>query len=262
MDEFDEFHKAMSWEEFLAYPRKLGWKYEYFGNALHLSPSWTAIARLCLPLENLQPLREQAATVRRVNVGIRPVEQRDLPSLVSLFCECFSGSIDYAGCNSSDLLRYAQQSLDHFFGSTPPAFFSACRVALEMERIVGCCMIVRGKHGPVLQPIFVAPSHQRRGVATHLLFNALQCLAAEPENRIHSKCNLGNEASMAWHLQCGFIEVPCCWTAGHRANIYLQEAERQELLGLPTAVAMRELADFWGEQRMRLEADMPNDDHK
>lgn len=252
---------SSSWEEFLAHPRKLGWKYENFGNALHLSPSWTAIARLCLSLESLQPLREQAATVRRVNVGIRPVEQRDHPSLVSLFFECFSGSIDYAGCNSSDLLRYAQQSLDHFFGFTPAAFFSACRVALEKERIVGCCMIDRGKHGPVLQPLFVAPSHQRRGVATHLRFNALQCLAAEPGNPIHSKCNLGNEASMAWHLWYGFIEVPCHWTAGHRVNIYLQEAERQELLELPTAVAIRELADFWGEQRKQLEADMPNGDH-
>ncbi len=27
--ELDELHKKMSWDEFLVYPRKLGWKYEY-----------------------------------------------------------------------------------------------------------------------------------------------------------------------------------------------------------------------------------------
>ncbi len=251
----DEFHKVMSWEEYLVYPRKLGWKYEYFGRALHLSPSWTAVAELFLSLDNLQALGERVAKVQEDNVAIRPAEQSDIPSLVSLFCECFSRSIDYAGCDSADLLRYAHRSLDHFFAPEPPAFLCVLRVAVEEEHIVGCCMIDRGKLGPTLQPIFVAPDHQRRGIATRLLFDTIQTLAAQSENRLRSNCNLGNEASIAWHLQCGFVEIPSRWTAGHRANIYLQEAERQELLGLPTAIATRKLADFWAEQRAQLEVD-------
>jgi RimJ/RimL family protein N-acetyltransferase len=256
----DEFYKKMSWEEYLAYPRKLGWKYEYFGEALHLSPSWTAIATFCLSLESPRNLRERSAALRRVNFSIRQVEPVDFQPLVSLFCECFSGVIDYAGCDSSDLIRYAHQSLDRFFGPAPAEYFGACRVAVEEKQIVGCCMFDRGKLGPVLQPVFVAPGQQRRGVATALLFDGLLSLTEQSEQRIHSRCNLGNEASLAWHKQSGFTEVPCRWAAGHRANIYLQEAERQELLRLPTATAVRELAEFWADQRARLEEDWPNDE--
>ena len=116
-------------------------------------------------------------------------------------------------------------------------------------------MIDRCKLGPILQPIFVSPSHQRQGLATSLLNDTLQSLASRAETELYSRCNLGNDASMAWHLNCGFIEVPTPLAAGHRANIYRQEAERHELLGLPTAAAMRELADHWADERERLDAE-------
>lgn len=249
----EELRKEMSYEEFKAYPRKLGWKYEYFADALHLSPSWTAVAKFRLSLDNLHVHRQQAESKRCVSVSIRAVAHADLDALRSLFCECFNDAIDYAGSDVAELTHYAHKSLDSFFGPTPPDTVDACRVAIEANQIVGCCMIDRCKHGPILQPIFVAPSHQRRGLATRLLYDTLQCLASRSEKELHSRCNLGNDASMAWHLRCGFIEMPSQWAAGHRANIYRQEAERHELLGLPTAAAMRELADHWADERERLE---------
>jgi len=30
----DEFREKMTWEEYLVYPRKLGWKHEYFDGSL------------------------------------------------------------------------------------------------------------------------------------------------------------------------------------------------------------------------------------
>lgn len=248
----DETHKPMSWEEFLAYPRKLGWKYEYFGGALHLSPSWTAVATFYIALDSLQPLHDRAMSEPRTDFTVRPVEPTDHESLLSLFCQSFSGTIDYAGTDSMGLLRYSHHSLDHFFGLCPTAYFNSCRIALEQGTIAGCCMIDSEKMGPVLQPIFVAPGHQRRGIATRLLYSALQSLTGQSVNRMFSKCNLGNEASVAWHLQCGFKEIPNQWTAGHRANIYSQEAERQQFLKLPTATAMKELARYWTQQSHRL----------
>ncbi|MDP1562224.1 MAG: GNAT family N-acetyltransferase [Pirellulaceae bacterium] len=250
----DEFHKEMTFEEYLTYPRKLGWKYEYYGDALHLSPSATSVAAFYLELDDLQPLRDLAAKTQRTNITIRQVERSDLEPLQTLFCESFLGSIDYADCRSADLLYYAQRSLERFFGSEPTEYLSACRVAVEGNRIVGGCLIDRGKVGPVLQPIYVAPSHQRRGIATELLLSAIQALTERSVTRMHSKCNLGNDASLAWHLRCGFTEIPNRWTAGHRANIYLQEAERQELLRIPTAPAIRELVNYWANQREQLEA--------
>jgi GNAT superfamily N-acetyltransferase len=188
-----------------------------------------------------------------MDMWIRPVELSDLDSMLSLFCECFSDSIDYCGCDSSNLRRYANESLAHFFQSTPKKYFSACRVAVKGDRVIGCCMIECGKHGPLLQPIFIAPEYQRCGIATRLLLEAVQTLSASGEMRLHSRCNLGNEPSLAWHLHCRFEEIPSRWTAGHRANIYSQEAERQKMLQLPTANDIRELADYWADQRDRLE---------
>jgi len=251
----EEFRKPMSLDEYLTYPRKLGWKYEYFGDALHLSPAWTAIATFRLELDQQLPLHKQSTRVRKPNVEIRPIKQTDHGTLITLFCESFLGSIDYAGYDSDELRFYAHRSLDRVFGSEATGYLNACRVAVEEQRIVGGCLIGRGKVGPVLQPIFVVPSHQRHGIATELFLSAIDTLMKNSVTRIHSKCNLGNEASLAWHLQCGFTEIPNRWTAGHRANIYRQETERQELLQLSTAPAMRELANYWAKQRERLETE-------
>lgn len=51
----DELRQEMTFDEFVVYPRKLGWKYEYFGGAHHLSPYWTAVATFQIsPNELLQ----------------------------------------------------------------------------------------------------------------------------------------------------------------------------------------------------------------
>lgn len=251
----EELHKVMSYEEFEVYPRKLGWIVEYYADAIHVFRCSTAIAKFCLLLDDRSLLRQNVSAKLRASAKVRPVVHADLAPLISLFVECFAGGVDYAGSDASRLELYAHRTLDRFFGPTPPDTLSACRVAIEENQIVGCCMIERGKEGPLLQPIFIAPSHQRRGLATILLFVAIESLAAHSEKQLFSRCHLGNDASMAWHLQCGFSEVPSRMAAAHRANIYMQEAERQALLGLTSAAAMRELADHWGDEWERLEAE-------
>ena len=94
---------------------------------------------------------------------------------------------------------------------------------------------------------------QRQVIATQLLVTSARTLADHGIAELRSQCNLGNEASMAWHAQCGFTEIPSHVPAGHRANIYLQEAERQEQLQLSTAPATRDLAEYWAEVRDRLD---------
>jgi RimJ/RimL family protein N-acetyltransferase len=113
-------------------------------------------------------------------------------------------------------------------------------------------MIAQFEHGAILQPIFVALPYRRYGIATRLLLSSAKRLIEQGCAELHSRCNLGNEASMAWHAKCGFVEVPEEWPAGHRANIYSMEAERQERLKLPTAIETRALAEFWRNERDRL----------
>jgi ribosomal protein S18 acetylase RimI-like enzyme len=114
-------------------------------------------------------------------------------------------------------------------------------------------MIVQSEQEVTLQPIFVAPSEQRQGIATQLLVASAKYLADRGIAELRSQCNLGNEASMAWHVHCGFQEIPSYFAAGHRANIYRQEADRQETLRISTAQATRALAEHWANERDRLD---------
>jgi GNAT superfamily N-acetyltransferase len=249
----DELRKEMTWEEYLVYPRKLGWKHEYFGGALHLSPAWTAVASFQLSLNELLN-REVYTCVRRKPVAsIRPLQPQDLDALLTLFCACFEKSIEYVGSGPEGLMRYAHRTLDRFFGQSPAPYLKGCRVAVLKGNIVGCSMITEGELGVTLQPIFVAPMEQRQGIATQLLVASAKYLTDHGIAELRSQCNLGNDASMAWHTQCGFVEIPSHFPAGHRANIYLQEAERQERLQLPTAQATRALAEHWANKRDELD---------
>ena len=249
----DDFRKEMTWDEFLVYPRKFGWKYEYFDGALYLSPAWTAVATFRLTPNEL--LNREVNTCVRLKpaASIRSLQQQDVDSLLALFCECFDNSIEYAGSGPEDLMKYAHRTLDRFFGQSSAPYLNRCRVAVLNGSIVGCSMIANSEHGAILQPIFVAPGVQRQGIATQLLVSSTKTLTDHGIAELRSQCNLGNEASMAWHTRCGFTEIPSHFPAGHRANIYLQEAERQELLQLPTAQATRALAEHWARERNRLD---------
>jgi GNAT superfamily N-acetyltransferase len=251
----DPFRQEMTFEEYLNFPRTLGWKHEYYGGALHRSPAWTSVASFRASLHALSAIEiDRRADVDRGlgTLAVRVLVNEDHSPLLKLFCECFEQAIEYAGCRSSDIIKYAHKSLDRFFGDSPAAYSDACRVAILHGNIVGASTIAECEPGAILQPIFVAPAYQRLGLATRLLTVSAKSLLEQGYEELHSRCNLGNEASMAWHAKCGFVEVPEELPAGHRANIYSQEAERQERLNLPTAKEMRALADHWRNERDRL----------
>lgn len=251
----DPFQQEMTFEEYLNFPKSLGWKHEYYGGALHRSPARTAVASFRASLHDLLSREidrnaDSEPTLRTLN--LQPLASDSHSRLLTLFCECFEIATEYAGFRPSDIIKYAHKSLDRFFGDSPAAFFDACHVAIINGSIVAASIIAQCERGAILQPIFVAQKYQRFGIATRLLSASATSLLEQGCDELHSRCNLGNEASMAWHAKCGFVEVPEELSAGHRANIYLLEAERQERLKLPTAKNTRALAEFWKNERDRL----------
>ena len=251
----DPFRQEMTFEEYLNFPKTLGWKHEYYGGALHRSPAWTAVATFRASTQALSSIKiNRPANIdpNLKSLALRSLDMEDHYSLLELFCECFEQAIDYAGCRPTDIIKYAHKSLDRFFGDAPESYSDACRVAIIEGNIVGASIIARSENGALLQPIFVSINYRRHGLATQLLAASARSLAEQGCEELHSRCNLGNEASMAWHVKCGFSEIPEGLPAGHRANIYSQEAERQERLNLPSAKEMRALADLWKKERDRL----------
>jgi GNAT superfamily N-acetyltransferase len=258
MDEFamDELRQEMTLEEYVIYPRRLGWKYEYFDGALHLSPAWTAVTTFQISLNELLAREIYTCVPRKPVASIRPLQPHDLDALLAIFCKCFDTAIEYAGSGIDDLMRYAHRTLDRYFVQPVPTHANGCRIAVLKGGVVGCSMIIQSEQGVTLQPIFVAPSEQRQGIATQLLVASAKYLADRGIAELRSQCNLGNEASMAWHVHCGFKEIPSHFAAGHRANIYRQEADRQEKLRISTAQATRALAEHWANERDGLDTSL------
>ena len=252
----DPFRQEMTYEEFLDFPRTLGWKHEYYNGALHRSPAWTAIVTYRSSPQDLVKReidRTKNGDPRFAKLLLRALVNEDHAPLLTLFFECFDQAIEYAGCLPSDRIKYAHRSLDCFFCATPSNYLDACHVAIIDGHIVGASMIAHFEHGAILQPIFVAQKYRRQGLATLLLRASAKTLQEQGCLVLHSRCNLGNAASTAWHIKCGFIEIPDAWSAGHRANIFSMEAERQAKLNLSTAKETSALAEFWSGERERLE---------
>jgi hypothetical protein len=84
---------------------------------------------------------------------------------------------------------------------------------------------------------------------------AVNTLLSVGETNLYSRCHLGNEASIAWHSQYGFRELPDAWVAAARAHHYDHELERHRRLGDPREQELTHLtqqADHWDAEWRRL----------
>jgi GNAT superfamily N-acetyltransferase len=237
----------MTVEEYRDFPRRIGWKHEYYGGEIHITPAHLVVT-LVLPLW----AREVPA-----ELTIKPVEPADEERMLPAFLAAFDGSMDYAGYTQDDLRRGALRYFKGYFGAVRGRPLAASCLAEEDGELVGAALIKRVKRGPLLDCIFVAPAHQRGGIATVLAGHAVNRLLADGETELYSCCILGNAASLEWHKQFGFTELPDLLVANHRANTYRAEVDRHRRLADLPAEELAELtreADYWSGERSRLQS--------
>lgn len=240
-----ELHRKMSLEEFENFPHRLGWKHEYCGDALHLSPSHTAIANLRLELGPVA-----LATTSRV----RALAPEDEPALAELFQEAFRGAAEYAGWPKRFFVKEARRNVANYFLPEGKVRPEASGVIEEAGRPIAAIVVKQRSPGPILEPIFVAPDRQLQGLGASLLLWAIQGLLAAGEQRLFSRCHLGNPHSMAWHLKNGFVELPNLFVAQHRHMHFALEAERWKRLGdRKQAKEMARLSAQWRAEVKRLD---------
>ena len=240
-------HEPMTVEEFRDFPRRLGWKHEYYGGEIHITPAHLVVT-LALPLSPREVPDELA---------IRPVQPADEEGLVPAFLTAFSGTMDYVGYAPEDMPKAANRYFKGYYGAVRGTPMAASCLAEENGEIVGAALIKRVKRGPLLDCIFVVPAHQRGGIATVLAGHAVNSLLAARETELYSCCILGNGSSLAWHKQFGFQELPDLLVANHRANTFRAEVDRHRRLGDLPAEELTELvleADFWSKERSHLQA--------
>lgn len=100
--------------------------------------------------------------------------------------------------------------------ATPTARF---RIASSNRTLVGYSITGRGGRLGFLQRLAIHPNHQRRGVATILVTDALRWCAGHRCGRVLVNTQVTNAAALALYMSLGFERTPedlvvLSWTAG------------------------------------------------
>jgi GNAT superfamily N-acetyltransferase len=196
------FAIPMSKEQWWAFPRMPGWRYEYFlrrGALTGIRPFGPHYRIAVEPRNVVWPCE------------IRSVKRSDVPALRQAFAEAFVGYTDYIYTTNKQRIRLAGELLGQFFSRRSG---DLCRKAscLAIEpgggRVIGAALLAP-VHGAIprppesatqLQPVFVVPAWRRRGVATALVSEVLRRLWSAGQEFLISGCSDYNIASKRWHL--------------------------------------------------------------
>jgi len=247
MSPLKPIHQTMSLEEFHDFPRRLGWKHEYYGGKIHVTPAETAVVTLRL---TLAPRPADAAD------PVRTVTSDDCAKLIALFELAFCNAVEYAELTAAGFRAQAEKSMCAFLAAAEQPWLAASCLWKEDHRCLGAAFIKPYRHGPILEPLMVRTSHQRRGLATRLMNHVVNKLLQMGATHLYSHCHLSNAGSLAWHERFGFEVLPDEWIASHRAFYYREELKRRERLKDLTDEHRAELkrqANIWEAERQRLE---------
>lgn len=246
-------HPTMSFEEFERMPRELGWKYEYWDGAAHISPGHQVVVAT-VPTA---PRSESSPC------AIRPLEPADEAPLVAAYVRAFGGTIEYCGWQPGKIVESARESVGRYLAEKRGQPHAASRVAVAVEpgereeTVVGATLLLDG--GPELAQLdmlFSVPEWHQRGLATAMVGSAVNALHAAGIGTLESAYVLGNAPSRAWHRKFGFSELPDLTLARHYWRYFAEECRRLESLGESSPDEMAELArlkDYWREEAKRLE---------
>jgi N-acetylglutamate synthase-like GNAT family acetyltransferase len=193
--------------------------------------------------------------IATADAPIRPVSSADVPELVELFQLCFRDNVEYAGWPKKAFHKAARDCVGSLFDTPERARSDASFVVNETGQLSGAALVKLSGQSLLLGPIYVHPDLQRRGHATLLLAAVVNRLCVAGETTLYSLCHLGNSASMAWHVNNDFEEVPDLFVAQHRWRHFFEESRRLECLGdLSAAEAARSEELKWRAEVDRLEA--------
>lgn len=218
-------HLSMPIDQFNTMPRNIGWRYEYFDNQAHITPSCK--------------IATTVIDVKSHNVDypytLQSVKGEDQSKLISAFIEFFEDTIEYCDWDKEKIAESASESIQGYFSGKWGKPLSNSCVALvnqfNKNIIVGTALLVESDNGPLLKILFVIPSWQRKKVATALISTALNELHKNRFKSLTSHYVLGNSAAKSWYKYLGFKEIPDLFIAKIYLYHAIHELDRREGLG-------------------------------
>jgi GNAT superfamily N-acetyltransferase len=217
--ETDIRRQRMSVEEYQLLPFHPGWKVEYMGGEAIFQPreavAHATLATSCCP------------SVPAPNgVVLQTPDESDAAALEQLFYSAFIDTPEYAGWPRESFALEPAEQVRRFFSAESAAPLGASRIAVVRKpgaddgaALLHAC----GSAEAWLDVLMVAPTWQRRGVASILVGDALAALAAADIHRLVSRWHLASEPSIFWHRKLGFVEVPDLFNA----RLYYRAAQSE-----------------------------------
>ncbi|MGN6369192.1 MAG: GNAT family N-acetyltransferase [Phycisphaerae bacterium] len=198
----------MGIEDWRRLPRNAAYKYEYIEGQAQISPEPVSFD-VVLRFERFRPV--VARDLRRSDVRVRRLEDRDWEALPGLMARAFVGVAPFATLSGEELEAVAKESIaDTRNGCDGESVPSACVVAEDdKDELIGAALVTlrkvqSGPQVPLLTWTFVDRWERRRGVAEQLLGCVVGACAELGYVQIESVVCSGNHASMIWHWREGF----------------------------------------------------------
>ena len=188
---------------------------------------------------------------------IRSIQREDARALRQSFVAAFSGYVDYLYSNETQVGRLCVRLLRKFYSDSNSQL---CRKASclavdpqDRTRVIGAALLAPGplcgsEDRLLLQPIFVVPDWQRRGVATALIAEVFRRLQQGGVEVLRSCCSDHNAASKRWHRAVGMTEKTGFFARQSVFDWLCHEFQRRRFLAERKGVA------FEPEERLQLEA--------
>lgn len=139
--------------------------------------------------------------------GLRKMEEKDLPRVVSLENECHPG-----GCWKERDFRFVMSNRN-----------ATCLVAEHEGSVIGYIVYKREWNKLDIENVAVAPAHRRQGIATDMVERVIKDLPAQGRHRITLEVRKGNNAAQSCYRKLGFqvtSEIPgYYWQIGEDALV-------------------------------------------
>ena len=215
-------HIPMTMEAFRNLIRDPAWKYEYYGDTAHITPSHQ-IVMVSRPVET----HDSDPGPYDIIALCDAVEAE----LINLFIKAFSGTIDFCDCDDTLISTYANRTISHCIHHVPPNFSCASMLACHGAVPVGGLLVTLTSDSyPMIEAVFTDPDYRREGIATCLLYRSMGALARRGQKQIISSYNLGSQASASWHQAVRFKNLPDLVLAQRMLYFARNELARRERL--------------------------------
>jgi len=233
--------QGLSWKEYLATPRELGWIYEYSDGTMYVR-TCSAVVPLILIRRDLKASPQLPA-----GMTVRPVTDDDEAALRRAFEAAFWQTADFPEFPRRAFRKLAREDIRNHLEGTRGAPLDASRLAEADGQVVGAVLLREFSLGTLLNLVFTDPAVQRRGLAGALLARAVDALP-EDVGHVFSSVRLANAPSLAWHRRWGFLEVPNLQVLRMRAQHFGEELRRHRELGHASEEELTRLdreAEYW-----------------